>query len=146
MPQISKQISFKAPLEIVWKIWTDVEKTPEWVEGVGQSKVISSTKYGPGLEWEEKAWFGSTSVDLEHKMVVWEEKKKTVTRTSLPMGATMEKIAEFQGDANESQVQIQVEWSLGVASMFITDEKMADLMEKSLEATAGKWKQKAETF
>jgi uncharacterized membrane protein len=146
MGQISKQIFFKAPVEVVWKIWTDVEKTPEWVEGVLQSAIVSATKYGPGLEWEEKGFFGSTPVDMEHKMVMWEEKKKTVTRTNLPMGATMEKIAEFRSAGSESEVQIQVEWNLGVASMFLSDEKMAEMTEKSLNATAAKWKQRAETF
>ena len=146
MGQISKQISFKAPVETVWKIWTDVEKTPDWVEGVKESKIVSATKYGPGLTWEERTVFANTPVEMEHKVVVWDEKKKTVTRTSLPMGATMEKITEFRLSSIEGQteVQIQIEWSLGVASMFITDEKMAEMMEKSLDATALKWKRKAE--
>ena len=146
MGQISKQIFFKAPLEIVWKIWTDVEKNPEWVEGVRESKIVSATKHGPGLTWEEKGMFGSTPVEMEHKIVVWDEKKKTVIRTNLPMGASMEKIAEFRSVGSESEVQIQIDWSLGVASMFLSEEKMAEMTGKSLEATVMKWKRKAENF
>lgn len=146
MGQISKQLFFKSPLEIVWKIWTDVEKTPEWVEGVRESRIVSSSKYGPGLTWEEKGLFGTTPVEMEHKMVVWEEKKKTVTRTNLPMGATMEKITEFRETQGQTEVQIQIEWSLGTASIFLSDEKMAEMTEKSLDATAVKWKRHAENF
>ena len=146
MGQLCKQLFFKAPLEIVWKIWTDVEKTPEWVEGVRESKIVSATKYGPGLTWEEKGLFGSTPVEMEHKIVVWDEKKKTVTRTNLPMGASMEKITEFRGSEEQTEVRIQIEWSLGVASVFISDDKMAEMTQKNLDATAVKWIRHAENF
>jgi uncharacterized membrane protein len=146
MGQLTKQIFFKAPLEVVWKIWTDVEKTPEWVEGVKQSAIVSATKYGPGLSWEEKCYFGSTMVDMEHKMVVWDEKKKTVTRTGLPMGASLEKIAEFRQAGETTEVNIVMEWSLGFAGVLITEEKFGFMLESSFESTMQNWKEKAESF
>ena len=58
MDQISKQLFFNAPLDRVWEVWTDVERTPEWVEGVSESKITSSIREGKGLSWNEKCLFG----------------------------------------------------------------------------------------
>ena len=49
MGDIQKKITFRAPVEKVWEVWTDVGKTPEWVEGVQSSEVTSPVKEGRGL-------------------------------------------------------------------------------------------------
>ncbi len=146
MGTITKQLFFDAPLEVVWSIWTDVEKTPEWTEGVRASRIISATKYGPGLCWEEKCFFASTMVDMEHKIVIWEEKKKTVIRTLLPMGASLEKIAEFKPAGNLVEANLSLEWNLGFASALISDEKFSEMLESSFQSTVEKWKKRAENF
>ena len=76
MGQISKQLLFNAPLEKVWQIWTDVEKTPEWVEGVQQSKKVGPVKEGKGLEWQEKCLFGKQVIQMDHEFSQYEPLKK----------------------------------------------------------------------
>ena len=99
MGQISRQIFFKAPVARVWKVWTGVEKTPEWVEGVQESTLTSSVREGRGLSWNEKCLFGKKVIRMDHEATEWEEGKKIVIRTGLPMGGSMERIAEFRETA-----------------------------------------------
>lgn len=146
MSKIVKQFLVKAPIEIVWKIWTDVEKNPEWMEGCISSRVTSVTKYGPGLEWEENCMIDEKTIPLEHKMVVWEEKKKTVIRTGLPMGAWLERIAEFRSFDDTTEVQVACEWNFGIAASFIGEEKINRIMEERATSTADRLKERAETF
>ncbi len=146
MGQLSKQIFFKSPLEIVWKIWSDVEKNPEWVDGVSDSRITSAVKSGPGLCWEEQCLFGANHIQMDHKIMVWEEKKRAVVKASLPMGATIERIVEFRAMGEETEVQLQFSWELGMVSVFLSDEKFSEMLSKSLNATAEKWKFKAENF
>ncbi len=144
MGQISKHIFFKAPLENVWKVWTDVEKTPEWVDGVKESTVTSATKYGPGLSWDEKCFFSGKLIDVSHKIVVWEEKKKTVIRTGLPMGGSMQRIVEFRPASGGTEANVEIEWDLGIVASFFGEEQLAELMDKNFERTGENWKKKAE--
>lgn len=146
MGQLSKQIFFKAPLEVVWKVWSDVEKTPEWVDGVTDSRITSAVKSGPGLCWEEQCLFGANHIQMDHKIVVWEEKKRAAVRTNLPMNANMERIIEFRSVGEETEVQMELSWELGMISVFLSEEKFSEMLSKSLEITAAKWKHKAETF
>jgi uncharacterized protein YndB with AHSA1/START domain len=105
MGSITKQIFFKAPVEKVWGIWTDVEKTPEWVEGVQQSKIVSDVREGKGLEWQEKCLFGKQVIQMDHEVKQWEPLKKTFYRTGLPMGGSMETTAEFQNHSRRNRGQ-----------------------------------------
>jgi uncharacterized membrane protein len=146
MGQISKQLLIKSPVEIVWKIWTDVENTPNWIEGVVSSRIVSGTKYGPGMEWEENCMIDGKTIPLEHKMIVWEEKKKTVIKTTLPMGAWMERIAEFRPFDDTTDVQIYCEWNFGIAASFIGEEKINRIMEERTAITIENLKRRAESF
>lgn len=146
MGQLEKTLLINAPLEKVWGIWIDVAKTPEWVDGVGESHITSVAKSGPGLTWEEHCMIDGKSIPMCHKMVVWEEKKKTVIKTGLPMGGSMERIAEFSVQGDQTQVRLQMEWDLGIAAMFIGEEKLQDILEKNCETTATNWKKRAEFF
>jgi carbon monoxide dehydrogenase subunit G len=144
MGQISKQIFFNAPVEKVWKIWTDVEKSPEWVEGVQESKITSAVREGKGLSWKEKCVFGKQTIQMDHEMKEWEPFKKTMARTGLPMGGMMETTADFRQTPNGAEVNLTVEWDLGFVGSMIGEEKLHHMMEKSFDATAVKWKAKAE--
>lgn len=144
MGQISRQLFFTAPLEKVWKIWTDVEKTPEWVEGVQESKITGEVREGKGLSWKEKCLFGKQVIQMDHEMKECEPLKKTHTRTGLPMGGTMESTAEFKPGPGGTEVNLSIEWDLGMVGAIIGEEKLQHMMEKSFNATAEKWKAKAE--
>ena len=144
MGSISKQIFFNAPVEKVWKIWTEVEKTPEWVEGVQSSKITSPVREGKGLEWEEKCVFGKQTIQMDHTMKEWDPQKKTFTRTGLPMGGSMETTAEFKSSSQGAEVNLLLEWDLGMVGMMIGEDKLHHMMQKSLDATVQKWKVKAE--
>lgn len=145
MGQIKKTVSFKAPLEKVWAIWVDVEKTPEWVAGVEESKITSSGKIGKGLEWSEKCLFGSKNIQMEHKFTEWEEGKKTVIESGLPMGGRMERVVEFKAIPDGCEANVEVEWDLGIVGAFFDEAKLQHMMEKSFNQTAEKWKAKAES-
>lgn len=151
MGQISKQIIFNTPLEKVWKVWTDVEKTPEWVEGVTASKITSAVREGKGVSWNERCVFGKKEIQMDHKFVECEPMKKTVTETGLPMGGSMETVAEFHNGGaahapphHQTEVSITVEWDLGIIGAMIGEDKLQHMMEKSFNATIEKWKSKAE--
>ncbi|HXV27838.1 MAG TPA: SRPBCC family protein [bacterium] len=145
MGQIQKQLQFKAPLEKVWRIWTDVEKTPEWVEGVQESKITSTEREGKGLSWKEKCLFGKQVIQMEHEMKEWEPMKRTFAHTGLPMGGTMETAADFREVAGGTEVDLSVEWDLGFVGGMIGEERLHHMMDKSFNLTADKWKHKAET-
>ena len=144
MGQIQKQLFFNAPLEKVWKIWTDVEKTPEWVEGVQESKITSSVREGKGLSWKERCLFGKQVIQMDHEIKEWEPLKRTLTKTGLPMGGTMETIADFRQTPQGTEVNVSVEWDLGIAGAFIGEDKLHHMMEKSFDLTTATWKVKAE--
>ena len=146
MGSISKQLFFSAPIEKVWKIWTDVEKTSEWVDGVQESKLTSSQKEGKGVSWEEKCLLaGKKLIQMNHSFVEWEDKKRTVTETGLPMGASMQTTAEFKNKGDQTEATINLEWDLGIVGAMMGDDKTQHIMEKSLNATAEKWKARAES-
>ena len=144
MGQINKQLFFNARIEKVWKIWTDVEKTPEWVEGVQESQITSTIRDGKGVEWREKCLFGKQVIQMDHKMTDFEPQKRTVVWTGLPMGGTMESTAEFTETSKATEVNIQLEWDLGIVGAMIGDDKLHHMMEKSFDQTAAKWKARAE--
>jgi uncharacterized membrane protein len=144
MGRIQKQLFFNVPLERVWQVWVNVEKTPEWVEGVQESKITSSVREGKGLEWKEKCLFGKQVIQMDHEIEEWEPLKHTLTHTGLPMGGTMETSADFRETPQGTEVQVALEWDLGIVGAMIGEEKLHHMMEKSFDLTAAKWKAKAE--
>lgn len=145
MGTISKQYFFKAPVVKVWSIWADVEKTPDWVEGVKESKILSSVRTGKGLEWEEKCAMGGQTVQMQHEAREWDENKKTVYATKLPMGADMETSAEFRESLKgETELDVSISWNLGILSMMISDEKFEEMIDKAFSKTLERLKNKAE--
>lgn len=145
MGTVSKQVFFNASLEKVWKIWSDVEKTPEWVEGVKESKILSSVCEGKGLEWEEKCAMGGQIVQMQHEVREWDALKKTSYHTKLPMGAVMETHAEFRGQVKgQVELDVEISWNLGILSMMISDEKFEEMIDKAFSKTLERLKNKAE--
>lgn len=145
MGEISRHLFFNAPLDRVWSIWVDVEKTPEWVEGVQESKITGAAREGKGLSWKEKCLFGRQVIRMDHEIKEYEPKKRTLIRTGLPMGGMMERTADFKDGPNQgTEVNIQVEWDLGMVGAMIGEEKLQHMMEKTFDLTVQKWKAKAE--
>ena len=145
MGTISKQIFFNAPLGKIWAIWSDVEKTPDWVEGVKESKIISSVREGKGLEWEEKCLMGGQTVQMQHEAREWDVMKKTSYHTKLPMGAVMETHANFCDSVKgQAEMNIEISWNLGILSMMISDEKFEEMIDKAFSKTLERLKIKSE--
>ena len=145
MGEISKQLFFNAPLEKVWSIWTAVDKTPEWVEGVQESRRTGIVKEGKGLEWQEKCQFGSKVIQMDHEFTEWDLMKRAVIRTGLPMGGSMERTADFKSTPEGgTEVKAFLEWDLGMIGAFFDEDKLRHMMEKSFDQTAAKWKARAE--
>lgn len=42
--EISRTVEIDAPAEIVWEVWSDVERWPEWTEGVTRVEVLADDK------------------------------------------------------------------------------------------------------
>ena len=144
MGEIQKQLFFKAPLARVWEVWVRVEKTPEWVEGVQESRVTNQAGPGKGLAWNGKCLFGKKVIQMDHEFTEWEPLKKTVIRTGLPMGGMMERTADFKETAGQTEVNVRLEWDLGMIGAFFDEDKLQHMMSRSFELTAEKWKAKAE--
>ncbi|MBI3317456.1 MAG: SRPBCC family protein [Candidatus Omnitrophica bacterium] len=145
MGSIQKQLWFNAPLNKVWDIWVDVEKTPEWVEGVQESRITSAVRSGRGLSWNEKCEFGKKVIQMDHEITEWEEGKKTAIHSGLPMGGSMDRSAQFKATDQGTQVDLMLEWDLGMVGAFFDEGKLQHMMEKSFNATAEKWKARAES-
>ena len=144
MGEISKQLFINAPLDKVWTIWTDVEKTPQWVDGVQSSRITGFLKEGKGLEWQEKCLIDGRAIDMEHEFTEWELHKKTVTHTKLPMGGFLNRTAEFKTTPQGSEIQFCLQWDLGMMGMLVEADKVHGVLEKSLIKTGEKWKERAE--
>ena len=144
MGQIQRQIFFNAPLARVWQVWTDIEKTPDWVYGVQESRRTGMVPQGKGSEWQEKCQFGSKVIQMDHEFTEFEPQKKTVIHTGLPMDGTMERTAEFKESPQGAEVNVLLEWDLGMIGAFFDEDKLHHMMEKSFDQTAAKWKEKAE--
>jgi uncharacterized membrane protein len=144
MDFIEKNITVNAPVEKVWQVWTDVAHTPDWVEGVEESIITSTVKEGKGLSWKEKCLFGKQVIQMDHEFTTWEPLKKTVIRSGLPMGGTMERTAEFESHGATTQVKAVLEWDLGMVGAFIGEDKLKHMMGKSFDLTIAKWKAKIE--
>ncbi len=144
MNQITKQLFIKAPIEKVWQIWVDVEKTPEWVHGVKESRVTGIVKEGKGLEWQEKCLLDGRPVEMEHEFTEFEPLKRTVIKTALPMGGSLERVVEFRQSAENVEINASLTWDLGMISMFVPEEQIRGALDKSFSETAKNWKAKAE--
>ena len=81
---------------------------------------------------------------MDHEVSEWEPHKKTVIKTGLPMGGSMERTAEFKGDEKSCEVNVCVEWDLGIVGAFFDEDKLNHMMDKSFTQTAAKWKELAE--
>lgn len=144
MTQLYKQVFVNAPLEKVWQISIDTDKFPEWVQGVRESRVSGFVKSGKGLEWQEKCEFGSQILEINHEFTEVVPMQKTVTKSGLPMGGSMERIATFKPVGDQIEVNVQLSWDLGMIGMFVTEEKVYAMFEKGLAQTLENWKARAE--
>ena len=86
----------------------------------------------------------SKVIQLDHEFTQWEPLKKTVIRTGLPMGGSMERAAEFKTIPQGTEVNVVLEWDLGMIGAFFDEDKLRHMMEKSFDQTAAKWKARAE--
>ena len=83
-------------------------------------------------------------IQMDHEFTEWEPLKRTVIRTGLPMGAVMERTAEFRQTPQGTEANVTLEWDLGIVGAFFEEDKLQHMMEKSFDQTAVKWKAKAE--
>ncbi|MBU3758565.1 MAG: SRPBCC family protein [Candidatus Omnitrophica bacterium] len=134
---------FKAPLEKVWAVWSDVEKMPEWVHGV-EAVEPGEGEMGEGYTWKEMCQFDQLPVPLEHSVTQFEAQRRAVIYTVLPMGGTMEKTVTFEPEAGGTRVHIQAEWDLGMIGAFLKAERFREKVIEGLEKTAERWIQTAE--
>ncbi len=144
MSEHKTRLLIKAPLQRVWDIWVDVEKTPEWVHGV-QSSEITAGGPGQGLCWKETGVVDGMPIPMEHSFLVWEPLHKTEIHTVLPLGGTMNRVVEFSENEEGTLVDVTMTWELGMIAMMISPEKIQTQIEESFEITAKNWKTKAES-
>lgn len=143
MNQYHKTLLFSAPLEKVWGIWIDVEKTPEWVHGVEASEP-GEGEMSEGYSWKEMCQFDNMPVPMEHTVTDYEPLRRTVIFTVLPMGGTLEKKVLFKASGSGTQVDMEATWDLGMIGVFLNPEKIREKMEEGFERTAERWKERAE--
>ncbi len=144
MGQITKQIFINAPVERVWQIWIDVEKTPEWVHGVKESRLTGMVKQGKGLEWQEKCTLDGRLIEMDHEFVEFDFLKRTVIKTALPMGGSLERVVDFRPTEQGTEINAALSWDLGMISMFVPEEQVRSALDKSFSETSKNWKAKAE--
>lgn len=144
MTSLYKEMTFQAPLEKVWQIWTAVEKTPEWVEGVQSSQITSIRQEGVGLTWKEKCYFAGQDIEVEHEIKEWVPLEMATVESELPLGAKIYRNICFERCEDGAKVHIRIHFDLGMAGMFITGDKMASIIEQNLISTERNWIRMAE--
>lgn len=145
MREVSKSIQFNAGVDSVWTLWCDVEKTPEWVDGVLLSKRMSAPEIqGVGLAWREKCTIGGQEVQVDHEVLECEPAKRVYVLAKLPFGGKTEREVLFNANGDKSEVIINMTWDLGIAASFFGDDEMEAMLERSLERTAKNWKEQVE--
>jgi len=150
MNTIKLDFEFNAPLEKVWAILADIEKTPEWVHGVKASSVSDEGVARKGFCWEEKVSIDGQNADVRHEFADWEFHKRAVIKTDLPMGGWMRKRFIFSplpsslpAGAEKSDgclLSIEMTWNLGILEMLAGPAKVHTALEKSLNQTLQNWK------
>ncbi len=143
MSSYKTRITIKAPLQKVWEIWVDVERTPEWVHGV-QSSEITAGAPGKGLCWKETGLVDNMPIPMEHSFLLWEPLRRTEIYTVLPLGGTMNRIVEFSETQDGTVVDVSMTWELGMIAMMIKPEKIQAQIEESFEITGKNWRARAE--
>lgn len=138
-----KQVFLEVPPDKAWRTWTQIEKRPEWVHGVRSSRLTGTVREGVGLSWEEVCLFGSQEAIMQNEVVEWTPLQKIKTQTALPMGASLQTVAEFRPHGNGTEVNVFVEWNLGILSMLLGEDKIREALEKAFEKTAENWKARA---
>lgn len=144
MSQYKMKLFFSAPLEKVWDIWVDVEKTPEWVYGVQASEPGEGT-FEEGYSWKEACLFDNLPVPMEHSVTECEKQRKTVIYTVLPMGGTLEKTVLFTPADGGVHVEMEASWELGMIAAFLSADRIREKMEEGFTKTADNWKSRAES-
>lgn len=139
MNTIKLDFEFAAPLEKVWNILADVEKTPEWVHGVKASSPSDVGAARKGFCWEEKVSIDGQNADVRHEFSEWDPHKSAVIKTDLPMGGWMRKTFLFSEKDEKTNLQIEMIWNLGILEMLAGPSKVHAALEKSLNQTLQNW-------
>lgn len=64
--QLSTSITINAPKEAVWKVMTDIEKSPNTIQGIKNVEVLEQPESGVvGLKWEEtRIMYGKEATEI----------------------------------------------------------------------------------
>ncbi len=143
MNQIKIDVEFNAPLEKVWAILADVERTPEWVHGVKQSVATDEGYARKGFCWEEKVSIDGQNADVQNEFSDWVKHERASIKTDLPMGGWMRKAFVFSEEAGKTKLALEMTWNLGILEMLAGPAKVHDALEKSLHKTLENWKARA---
>ncbi|MBU9888270.1 MAG: SRPBCC family protein [Candidatus Omnitrophica bacterium] len=144
MGSLTKQILINAPAQTIWDILAAVERTPEWIDGVQESERTGEVCEGVGLRWRELSVLERQHIEMAHEMVAWEPLKHLKVRSVLPMNGWLERTLEIKSSGSSQEVEIKVDWDLGIAGMLLGEKKVADLMETLFETTLANLKDLAE--
>lgn len=139
---LEKEITLEAPLEKVWAVWTDVEKSPQWVSGVKESRITGEIREGLGMKWRELALLGGLSVPMEHTMAAWDLHRHAEIVTELPMGGSMRRKLDFLSASGKTRVLFKMDWDLGGAGFFLRPDEQMRIISESLEETICGWKRR----
>lgn len=145
MNQIKLDVQFDAPVEKVWAVLADVQKTPEWVHGVKSSVASDEGQARKGFCWEEKVSIDGQNADIQNEFVEWKENEQAAIKTELPMGGWMRKVFNFSKLAGKTKMEIEMTWNLGILEMLAGPTKVYAALEKSLHKTLEAWKLRAQT-
>lgn len=143
MNQIKLDVQFDAPVEKVWAVLADVQKTPEWVHGVKSCELIDEGLARKGFCWEEKISIDGQNADIQNEFTEWKEHEHAAIKTGLPMGGWMRKQFIFSEQNGKANLEIEMTWNLGILEMLAGPAKVHAVLEKSLYQTLENWKSRA---
>lgn len=142
MNQIKLDVQFEAPLEKVWAVLADTNKTPEWVHGVKASSALDEGVARKSFCWEEKISIDGQNADVTHEFTEWQPGTQAAIKTDLPMGGWMLKKFVFSSQSEKTNMQIEMTWNLGILEMLAGPAKVHAALEKSLYQTIENWKKR----
>jgi len=144
MGNLRREIKFSVPAEKTWSVLEDLEKSPEWVDGVKACKITSLERSGKNVSWEEKAVFGTQTIDAAHRFLCYEPYAKAVIRTDLPMGGVMTRTLTFKSSPRTTTLFYEASWDLGIVTALLGEEKVQNILEDSTDKTLASWKKRVE--
>ncbi len=101
---VSNEVS--APVDVVFALFTDVERAPQEVSGIKDLKTLTPGPFGLGTRWEETREVLGRLDSAEMEVTAF-ERNRTYTITHHKGGARIDTVFRFEPSGNKTKVTVE---------------------------------------